>query len=320
MLAMPFDARASSFSLANAQLLGQAAAVAYDNADACRAWASLTGLNPETLDFFDQGHTQGFVVQGETAIVVAFRGTEPTVPMDWLSDLAASHETWGHPVGTVHKGFYEALRVVWGVTLGQSQVLPRRLRERGERKVWVTGHSLGGALAELCAAQAFFVEHVPIQGVYTFGQPRVGDDAFARALNAALGSRIFRMVNDKDIVPRVPLFSMGYRHYGNEVFFDHDEQRHDHPTTVENLASALRFAALAFNFDPVARAGQLLVDAVKAAGLFGRPDEMLAQLAEVQERAALGDINAVLRGGAEKIADHDMSRYLTRLGTSKPAG
>ena len=44
-------------------------------------------------------------------VVVAFRGTQPDRPVDWLSDFEASPETWAHPVGTVHKGFYEALRV-----------------------------------------------------------------------------------------------------------------------------------------------------------------------------------------------------------------
>jgi hypothetical protein len=54
-----------------------------------------------------------------------------------------------------------------------------------------------------------FVSKIPVQGVYTFGQPRVGDKDFADALNAKLGSGIYRFVNDRDIVPRVPLFHDG---------------------------------------------------------------------------------------------------------------
>ena len=108
-----------------------------------------------------------------------------------------------------------------GVTLANGEILPRRLLNRGNKTIWITGHSLGGALAELCAAQALFVSKIPVQGVYTFGQPRVGSNDFAAAVNAKLGSGIFRFVNDRDIVARVPLFTMGFCHYGGQRFFDH---------------------------------------------------------------------------------------------------
>lgn len=99
----------------------------------------------------------------------------------------------------MHSGFYGALRKVWGVTLAPGEVVPKRLVNPGSKTIWITGHSLGGALAELCAAQALFVSNIPVQGVYTFGQPRVGSKDFADALNAKLGSGIFRFVNDREI-------------------------------------------------------------------------------------------------------------------------
>ena len=141
--------------------------------------------------------------------------------MDWFVDFRATRRAWDHNVGHVHDGFYSALRKVWGVTLANGEILPRRLLNRGNKTIWITGHSLGGALAELCAAQALFVSKIPVQGVYTFGQPRVGSNDFAAAVNAKLGSGIFRFVNDRDIVARVPLFTMGFCHYGGQRFFDH---------------------------------------------------------------------------------------------------
>ena len=108
---MAMEPHATTFSLNNAQILGQAAAVAYQSDAECRAWAGAHGFEPDSLEFFDVRDTQGFVVQNADVVVVAFRGTQPDRPVDWLSDFEASPETWAHPVGTVHKGFYEALRV-----------------------------------------------------------------------------------------------------------------------------------------------------------------------------------------------------------------
>jgi hypothetical protein len=235
-----------------------------------------------------------------------------------LSDLQISHETWMHPIGKVHKGFYEALRAVWGHPLGSGkELLPARLLGRGERALWITGHSLGGAIAELCAAQAWFVSHTPVQGVYTFGQPRVGDETFARTVHEALGLRIFRLVNDSDIVPRVPFFGMGFRHYGCEVFFDDQKRQVDGQPSLENLASALRLAKLALNLEAVGEAARMVAEATLRSGFHGNIFEILHQMMRVREDAALGAARLLLEAGLEKITDHDMTKnYLALLGTS----
>jgi hypothetical protein len=61
---------------------------------------------------------------------------------------------------------------------------------------------------------------LPVSAVYTFGGPRVGNAAWAANYDSLLGYRTFRIVNEEDIVPRVPGYLMGYRHVGSEVFFD----------------------------------------------------------------------------------------------------
>ena len=83
-----------------------------------------------------------------------FVAQQPNRPMDWFVDFRATRGRWDHNIGEVHDGFYGALRKVWGVTLANGEVLPKRLVNRGNKTIWITGHSLGGALAELCAAQA----------------------------------------------------------------------------------------------------------------------------------------------------------------------
>jgi triacylglycerol lipase len=308
---MAFDPRATSFSTANAQILAQASAVAYGTPERCAKWAKVSGFTG-ALDFFYNHDTQGFVAESGDAIVVAFRGTEPNRPMDWFVDFRATCDPWDHKdAGKVHSGFYNALRNVWGVTLPNGEVLPRRLVNRGSKTIWITGHSLGGALAELCAAQALFVSRIPVQGVYTFGQPRVGTKDFADAVNAKLGSGIFRFVNDRDIVPRVPLFSMGFCHYGSQRFFDHAGESSAVDSAVETLKDAFTFAKGALNLAVLGQVSGLLTDGFKHIITDGFTDE--------QERAFRERAIEILKGGVEKIDDHSMhNHYLVRLKTSLP--
>ena len=103
---MAFEPRVTSFSMANAQILAQASAVAYKEPDRCEKWARVSGFTG-AFDFFDNADTQGFVAESGDAIIVAFRGTQPNRPMDWFVDLRAIQEKWDHNVGEVHDGFLQ---------------------------------------------------------------------------------------------------------------------------------------------------------------------------------------------------------------------
>jgi triacylglycerol lipase len=321
-MAFDFDPQAAGLSMPNAQLLGQAAAVAYLDAATCQQWARSVGLD-EQFDYFSSGSvvpntdTGGFVAQNAQVVLVSFRGTQPKVPIDWMTDFQAKHVTWGPFPGLVHKGFHDALHAVWGISYPGGEILPARLVNRGDRAVWITGHSLGGAVAELCAAQASFETHVPVQGVYTFGQPRCGDDAFAAQAEAVLGQRIFRFINDRDIVPRVPFFGMGFRHYGSEIFYNHEQQQVNGAAAVENLMAALKLGFEAVDFDPIEEAAKMFRDAVLKSGLHGNPLQEVEELMRERELAAFGgDLEMLLKAGADNIADHSMTdQYLVRLGT-----
>src|SRR5215208_4162440 len=135
-ITMAFDSRTTSFSTANAQILAQASAVAYDTPERCAKWAKMAGFTG-AFDFFDKLDTQGCVAESGEAIVVAFRGTHPDRPMDWFVDFRATCDPWDHKDGgKVHSGFYNALRKVWGVTLANGEILPRRLVNRGSKTIW----------------------------------------------------------------------------------------------------------------------------------------------------------------------------------------
>jgi pimeloyl-ACP methyl ester carboxylesterase len=143
--------------------------------------------------FFDAGSTQGALLLGDGFAVLAFRGTADL--RDWLTNVRVAPVTWPGG-GRVHDGFARGLDQVWRDVEAELGAL--------DVPAFVTGHSLGGALATLSAARH------PFAAAYTFGAPRVGDEAFWRTQRTPL----FRVVNDRDLVARVPPRRLGYTHGG----------------------------------------------------------------------------------------------------------
>ena len=82
------------------------------------------------------------------------------------------------------------------------------------RMLVLTGHSLGGALATVAAAE--WASSFKIRSVYTYGQPRVCKSDAASHIESKVGSKFFRIVNDDDIATRVP---PGYTHVGKMFRF-----------------------------------------------------------------------------------------------------
>jgi len=127
------------------------------------------------------------------------------------------------PLGMVHRGFSEGLGYVWKRTLEVAIDC-----QTAGQSLWFTGHSLGGALAMLAASECVKIDK-PVCGLYTFGQPRVGDTQFVEKFDRVMKERTFRYVNDQDIVPRIPPRrvptshgELEYSHAGRLRYFDHD--------------------------------------------------------------------------------------------------
>lgn len=89
-----------------------------------------------------------------------------------------------------------------------------------DAEVYVTGHSLGAALATLFAFD--IARDLGIQPItYTFGGPRVGNDQFSAAFASSVNT-MYRVVHDEDIVPHLPPHALGWWHVDEQVYCDSD--------------------------------------------------------------------------------------------------
>jgi len=148
----------------------------------------------------DHKGAECLVVENSERVVLAFRGTEPKEFSDIKADLKAwkrKSKTWG----MVHAGFYEYLNRIWEQVEAYVNTPARK-----KKALYICGHSLGGAMAALAASRL----QDRVVACYTYGQPRVGGKIWATKCTF----EHHRYVNNNDIVPRVPLAVMGFRHRG----------------------------------------------------------------------------------------------------------
>lgn len=153
----------------------------------------------------------GYVLSIGDVAVVVFRGTNGGEIGDWIINFDTTSTYTNH--GTAHEGFQLAY-------LSLKPKVLDTLRRFQPKHVWVTGHSLGGALAVLCAYDLAGNEKLVIHGLMTFGQPMVADKTLATSIDRILPKKFAHFVNGSDIVPRIhPKF----HHCGSIVWFKNDK-------------------------------------------------------------------------------------------------
>jgi pimeloyl-ACP methyl ester carboxylesterase len=193
---------------------------------------------------------QALISPVNDGIVVAFRGSSS--PQDFLQDAKFDMEALAYlclragstepSAVRVHRGFLEDFDALNVAIVSQVRTWLQNLKRNitPQPKIYITGHSLGGALAVLCAFE-FARQHLPVRAVVTFGQPRVGNAAFRDLYNAApviaddgdihspcfarLGDLTYHVINANDPVPLAPPLLFGYRDEGNEIFLPRSRSR-----------------------------------------------------------------------------------------------
>lgn len=188
---------------------------------------------------FEEGSTQVMMLRRDAdlvantpaIVIVVFRGTEADAWSDISVDLAffkidlttakRQEQGWGPGWGEVHRGFFNAYRSIDE----QARQMGNYLRTLDQSpQLYITGHSLGGALATIMASRVLQdMEYrdslgepkLDLRGVYTFGSPRVGNASFVTHFNELAdkhGVAIGRVRNTEDLVTNTPKIS--FEHVG----------------------------------------------------------------------------------------------------------
>ena len=174
-----------------------------------------TGFVATKVIFDNLSDTTGYMgyLPSDKSIYIAFRGTQDIA--NWISDLDAIKTPYlSYPECncSVHKGFYQAEQKV---TSGIVAELERLRGLYPSYSVKVTGHSLGAALAQLTSMDLFKAGYA--NTVINFGQPRTGDQAYAKFATSKVPT--VRVVHNKDQVPHLPVTAgMEYYHVCTEEF------------------------------------------------------------------------------------------------------
>jgi triacylglycerol lipase len=165
------------------------------------------------VKFVDVDSSQAYVIWNTKDLVICCRGTEPTEFKDIAADVRCFlvRPATGQK-GRVHKGFKVSVDRIW-----PSITSTLKLKKQ---KVWVCGHSLGGAMACLIGNRFHEIEDLPlVEGVFTYGEPRSGNKKF---VNHSLSVPHIRWVNGADIVPKVPPDILNrYKHHGDLHYMNH---------------------------------------------------------------------------------------------------
>jgi hypothetical protein len=246
--AHPFDPRPGLFSGTNGWWLAEAALLAYWASDptagdpsGARQRFAQAGLTSYRFITRRPGATcwtdpQCHVAGNDTFVIVSFRGTQADQLLDVVNDVTFRPTPLDGTAQRVHAGFLSALDAIQADLMTAIEDLCGGSSEGNRPTLWLTGHSLGAALAVLAAAR-LARSHKPVEGIYIVGCPRVGDGAFKAAFDQAYAGRCWRYVNNHDIVTQVPPAGalLGYEHVGQEIHFDGKGQRAAPPGSVAHF-------------------------------------------------------------------------------------
>ncbi len=195
-------------------------------------------------------------------VILCYRGTETTNLGNWLGDADIGSDSirlGGEAVG-VHSGFYRNVRATreavireLGLALkGRCLADPEAKTDHPLEALYVTGHSLGGAMAVLFALGITGTIGLrPIaerlRAIYTFGQPLTLGEPLP-GIAREVGSKLFRHVLPRDIIPSLPPAPWGrLSHFGSEYRYENGEwHRSEVPTGQLSSPREIPRAILSF--------------------------------------------------------------------------
>lgn len=154
--------------------------------------------------------TQVFSCMKNGHLKFAFRGTEFTNLEDWFTNLDCRFEEIS-PAYSVHKGFYEDCKSV------HDDIIDIIKLQAEPEKISIMGHSQGAGDATIEAIM--LLNHYPLYAVVPVASPRCLSKQSALDVGLAYGNLFHRVVNNNDIVTRIPTRAMGYAHIIENINF-----------------------------------------------------------------------------------------------------
>jgi len=204
-----FDTAARDFHPLNAYLLALAVRAGDTNTTEQRQTLRTWGLRRHTPVVDRNASVYAYLASNESMVLAVFSGTDIRNIRDLESDADALYpvqrERYSSAEGALlHRGFANNMDAIWDEITREVKSHARTKGETTMKPVFIAGHSRGGAFATLAAAGWAQENAVPIAGLYTFGQPRVGNAQFAQQF-ASFGVPYFRVINERDAVAGIPM-------------------------------------------------------------------------------------------------------------------
>lgn len=197
-------------------------------------------------------NSQAAWLENDDYVVISFRGTQAGLKANLFSDLYSIPEKT--ELGEVHAGFYNSFEIIW------SDLAKLIAEMKTPKPIYLTGHSLGGALATLGAVELFHGERAHLKagvsvdqnpwlrGLYTFAAPQVGNDQFVKDLQDSIKSIGFqdpnfsmaRVENPYDVVPLIPYLPGYYAQLTDPlVYFGPNGRTYYGPQATAEIPSLL---------------------------------------------------------------------------------
>lgn len=180
----------------------------------------------------------GIIAASDSDVILAFRGTQTGFEWihngEFLKTLFTFKDAQGadHTVGQAESGFtslYQSFTT--GKQVGAPRLMPTLREAVADKRLTVTGHSLGAAVATLAAMEAAVSLKGTMRGlsVLTFASPLVGDKTFAGLFDTLIPDS-WRVANRPDIVTYLPPPFVGYSHVATEYPINSDHlTKHSEP-------------------------------------------------------------------------------------------
>lgn len=190
------------------------------------------------VNFFENDRGLGSMLcvnEYKKRITLVFKGTDDMIDMFYniqrMKDYIYPDDT-----SQIHSGF---IRTLLGNDIYEKIInsLFELIETYKDYDIFITGHSLGGALS-IIFSYLIFSKTTKLLNIITFGGPRVGDYNFQENYNKIKNINLVKIVNKKDIITSLPVIN--YYNVGKTIWMREDNIQY-YENKLEGLQDSFLF-------------------------------------------------------------------------------